>query len=720
MDRAKQNKEEVKWKSPSREQELSHRTILRYQFLANDLRDALNRLPFFSDANGGKINGIYFVSRDAERSKNALQLNQLRYNYKLCGSYQFPDGVWDWLNFGDKNISKFEPLFYMNALLFGKINEFKAFKNIVNKCRSCTGGCTKDEKKPCAINHNHRNDRSAREIAHELLIDAIASMPYRGALLSLFEKAFNNRKVECCWFSGSEKSFTIYRFNEFKYQGDVKLVDNESQEKMSFLSAREIRSVLANNVNPKKIGKIHGSLISLFENFVNPFTRASDKFRTTPQAQNWPYTRNKSDIMNGFVVPVYDTWTKKGWRGGMAGWLAFFCEGNNYRSVFNDRVPDDATWTAFTLEIQNFLRRVKESRVRELLAEYAELGARTTMIDFFEGHIHHLIGWKRCLGPSKYMNLTCNGNQNYRIPVEKLGLTKWDTTTDKYPEDPERLVGRFPKGTRLLCSQFLEWLHLIEKTRKSGICQVEDMLGHEVIKAYDPVLSVIRYSCGRSNYSDGFIIELSETALMYGLIMTPSAASGSWLDQLEDEHLCRLAWRLYLLRDVIGSTVADISPESMPNLLNVWNDTPTLRGHLMAYMNVTDGTSRYVSIHIMQIQLILLINAMKHHYGRFYNKGDFGDMRIAKLLNVCRTRQKIKVSCMQASNMLNIVVMNRYVADPIRKFNWNCGTPQALDTSCRAIYESLGVAYERDKVMQFHFNDATGVAIVSCQVLFKI
>lgn len=438
------------WKTPTDSQKLSHRTILRFQQLANDLRDDINKLPLFC-RKGRRINRVLFVSRDADYSKEQCARF---YNYRLCESYRFPSQVFTWLQSNDANdvpnVRRFEPLF-IAATHLGLKTSFQHFTDAIQ---------------------THNDQR-----AHELVIDAVSVIPYRGVLLSQFESAYGDRRgksivsnnVSCCWFWGSEQCFNLQRFNGF-YPGK-QLIKEQEQGEMVFHP--EIEKVL-NKAQQT-------ALRNLFVRFINPFTLGSDPNRSN---DGWPYTLG-ADRFSGFVVPAYDAWdSHKGWQGGMAGWVVLTVEGKARRRRTSERAKRavKSNWTSFTQVLRPFVRRVREAQLRELLESYAAHFSAITVDDYLCAHIHHLTGW------------TYNSQSQLRIILFRKDNSTLDGLAVKpQPDTKPRGLTEVPFPVIWLCQQLLDGLYLIyerlEALRQRDILLGQTRVSHGITRTVDQALN---------------------------------------------------------------------------------------------------------------------------------------------------------------------------------------------------------------------------------------
>jgi hypothetical protein len=458
-----------KWQQPSDKQRLEDpRTILRVQELARDLRHDLNALPLFAGRHHSgedQIKKVLFVGRDQNRS---LKSRKPFYNARLLVTFNFDheaNKVWEWLQWlaGHKSTTTasdepkgsllkevFEPLFDATAAVKkeaqSRQSEFDKFEAaIIDK-----------------LSEERGTEQERKADVHNSLIEAVATLPYRGLLLSLFEDAFKRpEQPQCCWFFGLETGLRIHKADLFIGK---KFLFERSQTPMEF--PHDVPAYLSAQLN------------LLFTAFLNPFLRgdmpiAHPGQRTKENLWGCPYEPSKMEL-NGFVVPAYEIWseTRNEWQGGSAGWVVVFA-GEHFQvpsvrdSKYRDRCID--SWNGFVRANRHFVQAVRQARLRELaLGKY---DPSTNEVDtFLQHHLHHLIGWKFAPSGKTFLEFPHEGIIN-RIPVRKLPDTKWKSTK----HEP------VPFAARRLCSQFRLALLLRFQAEENRRMQ-KFMLEHETNK----------------------------------------------------------------------------------------------------------------------------------------------------------------------------------------------------------------------------------------------
>jgi len=261
------------------------------------------------------------------------------------------------------------------------------------------------------------------------------------------------------------------------------------------------------------------------------------------------------------------------------------------------------------------------------------------------------------------------------------------------------------------------------KGEKEGIASVERRLGHEISKAYLPVYSFIEHS--RS-----FESELARAALLYGMISAPTKKANLLSDKKRDD-VVKLAWQIFLLRDIFGETFTKEVFATVKNeILSLWNDhVPAVKGTLFT----NEAISRIeedLRIRLIQIQYILLTNAMKHHYRSLYWEEDSNTTpagTIARLaVNLSKHNEPspivVSASIDQVSGdrtwRAEIEVTNAYDAHKKWSWDWGQGTPQAIDNACRIFCEvaKQEQPYERDTVISASLDLRHKTVCIRCEL----
>ena len=353
------------WEKPTLAQRLSNRTVLRFQEITEEFRDDLNILPLFQNSNHN-IERAYFVSCDTNFPPSETS-HRRYYNARLLGTFQFAQSnsiLWDWLT---ENVARFEPLFEAAAAAVEGKSRFALFRQAVTSGKS---------------------DQAGKERTHDLIIDAVAVVPYFELLPSYFDKIFvpkGSTAPLCCWVELRGKRARSYSFNGFRKRKD-ELPDDQEISSIDFNA-----NVPATNKDELKM---------LFGDFVEDFmlgkiplrnhTKESPYKEKCSISAKLPRKDSEADL-RGFVVPVYDFHEPCGPCGGFEGWV-MICPKKGFD-------PDKATtkkdaglsWTGLKLATRSFARRVREEQMRELIEE--EWEEARDAADFTSSHYQHYGGW---------------------------------------------------------------------------------------------------------------------------------------------------------------------------------------------------------------------------------------------------------------------------------------------------------------------------------------
>lgn len=360
---------------PTVRQRLGNGTIVQFQLLADALRDDVNTLPLFQDQTAN-VATVLFASYDNEFRNNssAPDKDPRYYKNRLCATFQFPDEVWKWLN-TSQGCERFATLF------------------------DVTVGNARFDQFCAAVNRNRKED------AHELLLDAIARVPYNGILLSRFHEAVRHHEPSespntCIWFEGSEQAgFTFYQFESFT-QGS-RLFHKKQDEMMFHPSVAHAQG-----------------LNTLFTEFINPFTRGTEPL-SAPSSKGWPYD-SPTEPFHAFVVPAYDRWELNHWSGSMAGWLVFIC----HKAILTRTLPSLATssWAGFTRAVRHFMREMRRARLNEFLEQFVhtDLEHSSDPPIYFRQHVHQITGWRATAQPCP--SFVTNAKFLEVVPTSPLSL----------------------------------------------------------------------------------------------------------------------------------------------------------------------------------------------------------------------------------------------------------------------------------------------------------
>lgn len=306
------------------------------------------------------------------------------------------------------------------------------------------------------------------------------------------------------------------------------------------------------------------------------------------------------------------------------------------------------------------------------------------------------------------------------ITSNKAAEDKSNTETVSMTIYPKRKS--FPTSTDcFLLIDSLQTLALVRQRflsrisgEKEGFEAIACTIGHEVIKAYAPVLKIINHECRKKciGCSEKFVLHLAEVAMIYATIFTPTKHAIKILEEIDNgnEYLCRLSWRIYMLRDVLKETFS--LDECNEKVLKLWDYCPPIDGVFVLYDNILkffnsedDYLNRRSCVFAMQVQMILMTNALKHHFN--CNQGiwsnDTFDKITDRLLLRCYSEKdslnKISMNVEINTTTIEISVLNQHNSRIEPNINWGDGTFLALDATCRLLYEANGWEYTRSNVI---------------------
>ena len=370
------------WQQQTPAQRLSNRTVLRFKIVADELCNALKSIM-------PEIDGVLFVSADRTEEIDEVRScspPQRYYNLRLLQTCQFTNEeeikpLWNWLL---KNADQFEVLFRLAANVENKANRFPRFNELIAEANKSPA----DPKKL----------RRLKESVHDLLIEAIAVMPYTHLLPSVFDSVFfknswksTNDKPYWFEFNGKEKKVEVWEFDGFVKQCPNNLPELDFSDRCQDLIAQ---GHFAAKGSPKDM-EDRKALGELYLNvFINDFMLGSDLKNPKPIEDEWysPYRKRKGNLksVKGFFIPVYHFQDSKGKSaGGFEGWMiAIF---NKEPEVSAQNQPRSHN-EAFKLALRGFAQRLSWERMRELTEK--DWGGAVSPREFTLQHYQHFGGWE--------------------------------------------------------------------------------------------------------------------------------------------------------------------------------------------------------------------------------------------------------------------------------------------------------------------------------------
>jgi len=399
------NKKKLKnWENQTPVQRLINRTILRFQQLANELKNDLGRVIPKTDVQS--VQSVLFVSADRGKYRFDQNSDSPRrfYNALLLRTYQFTDEnnkVWQWIKDSledgssgkpsqrwkknptewKENRTGFEQLFSHSADLSGLKNEFSNFENSV------------------------RHD--VKEKAHDLLIDAIATLPYTGFLPGCFDVFLRGEQTKWCLRMGHPiNTFKVIRLvNQEGLFVEMKSTFADPKNKKDEPEKIELEEILSTDKMPK--------LAKLF------FPKFIDHFVMGREAVDKPSYDDlfhiPKDPPQGLFIPVYDFNDESGrGAGGFEGWLVVLMDSMKVEDKNESAIAMavQKNESAITMAVQNFASRASEERMRELIERPWTDAMSPAM--FTKQNYGHYGGWEGNLeSETKF-------HPNSKIPFSKI------------------------------------------------------------------------------------------------------------------------------------------------------------------------------------------------------------------------------------------------------------------------------------------------------------
>lgn len=402
------------WRKPSQAQRLSKRVILRAQELADELRDDLNTLSFFrgalekaekakeagnegEDTESGKskvpmdaIEGVVFVCPDLD---DLGFMDKRYYLLRLLRTFDFSDDpLWEWVA---GNVERFWPLFGQDP----DSADFQNLQTAVDRARS---------------EDNEALKTKFRGVVHDILIDQIAELPYRGILPELWEKFFGmddghllsaDRKPRACWFELEEipeerrksgkKQQTVGMWDFTEFKGFKRNPDTP-----------ELRRPLPDvEIDESDIQKKH-ALEALYRDFIDPFILGA-KPLNKPVA-NSPYIEGEVySPLSGIALPVYDSFPREGLNpcGSFIAWLAIIPRQDQalLNALFpeNPGTPEDSataasphnSWLGLSFCLRKFATRLRQLQRSEALEHRS--GWHRGALELTRDRCRCFTGWRR-------------------------------------------------------------------------------------------------------------------------------------------------------------------------------------------------------------------------------------------------------------------------------------------------------------------------------------
>jgi hypothetical protein len=231
--------------------------------------------------------------------------------------------------------------------------------------------------------------------------------------------------------------------------------------------------------------------------------------------------------------------------------------------------------------------------------------------------------WLSCLHPN-LASYTVRYASNYRLlppNVKKRGRAHSVVQNPCFV-----IASRALPSTKLVSAARVSLTHILSpiedhyaermialRGEQDGIALVEERLGHEVIKAYRPAYRFIKDD---PELGAGF----ARAAILYGILSTPGKEALSIVsDDMSEGVAIVLAWRVHLLRDIFSKSLvpAHLNNATIRESVQyLWNYP--VADHVQGNITTVWGTLEPgIAVRIIQLQFILLINAMKHYFKQY-------------------------------------------------------------------------------------------------------
>lgn len=408
---------EKKWSKPTPKQRLSHRSILRFVELADQLaRDLCTiLLPdcerlWEQNQDAPAPLGVYFVSVDRHsplEPRSAENPTPVRYyNLRLLKTFRLTDDpdeefrikpVWDWIK-DKKNYPAFQPLFQCADFLEEHSRDhYKLFEQCIEEANTLDALPALDAQDD--RDSLGKQEKDIAERVHDLLVEAIAAMPYTGLLPSALDRWFYTDKWR---LKTAEPVLFSLKFGDPQEPHDGKVIFSYSKNWFGRYSSKVIplrkqeTGLIPSEAfgkMPKNAAKKAAELLGglYIKTFINWFTLGATPSVPTEKSDGSPYDQASKDI-EGFALPIHHFFDRAGNQvGGFEGWVVVYDEriGNaSYKRAFTKARRNKK---AVTLALRSFSRRIREERLRELIEK--EWLTTSDCHSFTLHHFQEFDGW---------------------------------------------------------------------------------------------------------------------------------------------------------------------------------------------------------------------------------------------------------------------------------------------------------------------------------------
>jgi hypothetical protein len=381
---SKSEKPHFKWKQRTPEQRVGRRAILRFEELTDELeRDLRDIIASQESGKDLPAFNVSFVSADRLLNLDCSQGHNCTryYNLRLLKTFRLTDSpdetypIEPALHWIRNNKNLFEPLFRSaDHLEKHSHNHFDRFCKALGAVDSLLNASTL--KKPENRSESEKDaDQAKVENAvakvHDLLIEAIAAMPYKGLLPGALDHIFFTK--------GWQKPFTkpasfCLQFGKENELGRVWSADSDEKYKTkedAYPLVKEAKELIPLEAFPceRRTDKDPAELGTLYiDQFINWFTLGLQPDANGADNPS-PYKGANKDL-KGLALPVYHFHSRNGEPvGGFEGWLVVIVDSEtketDLQSISQTLSTDGRS--ALLLASRSFSRRVREERMRELI-----------------------------------------------------------------------------------------------------------------------------------------------------------------------------------------------------------------------------------------------------------------------------------------------------------------------------------------------------------------
>ncbi|MDO9231539.1 MAG: hypothetical protein Q7U36_03645 [bacterium] len=249
--------------------------------------------------------------------------------------------------------------------------------------------------------------------------------------------------------------------------------------------------------------------------------------------------------------------------------------------------------------------------------------------------------------------------------------------------------------------------NLIEQGKLNGIQEIENLLGHEVVKLYNPSYQLLDAMSTNMELPEKmrFMLEIIQSAIACGIAYTPSKAVLQIISTDMDK-LVGLAWQSFILKDVLGGNFTEPLDNYSNKIQRLWNTPKNLIGiSKNGFREYIDSVQPILQVRLVQLLLGLLSISLSRFFLPKIENGGYG-FRIFKIIDLLSELNRdipinLLVSSPSASNDQLVLEISspEKKSDCEKDWYWRFDTPHTLDIVCQLLYQHLGKPYAREKVL---------------------